>query len=74
MDLMQILLQLNANLPQIQQLLTELEMLFHQQLIVMVKQAADNYAAIQIEAAKNKLSNIKDNNDTRSLINYFCCL
>jgi hypothetical protein len=40
----------------------------------MVKQAADNYAAIQIEAAKNKLSNIKDNNDTRSLINYFCCL
>lgn len=52
--------------------------------ITVVKQAADNYAAIQIEAAKNKmsleqkiieaageikLSNIKDNNDTRALIN-----
>jgi len=52
--------------------------------LAVVKQAADNYAAIQIEAAKNKmaieqkilettgeikLSNIKDNNDTRALIN-----
>ncbi len=54
--------------------------------LTMVKQAADNYASIQIEAAKNKLSleqkitevsgdiklsNIKDNNDTRSLINSY---
>lgn len=54
--------------------------------IAIVKQAADNYAAIQIEAAKNKmyieqkitetagdikLSNIKDNNDTRALINNY---
>ena len=52
----------------------------------IVKQAADNYAAVQIEAAKNKLSleqkltevsgdikisNLKDNNDTRSLINSY---
>jgi hypothetical protein len=52
--------------------------------IAIVKQAADNYANSQIEAAKNrlgleqkiiesaadiKLSNIKDNNDTRNLIN-----
>jgi hypothetical protein len=54
--------------------------------LAVVKQAADNYAAIQIEAAKNKmaieqkilettgeikLSNIKDNNDTRALINSY---
>jgi hypothetical protein len=54
--------------------------------LTMVKQAADNYAAIQIEAAKNKmaieqkilettgeikLSNLKDNNDTRALINSY---
>ena len=52
--------------------------------LAIVKQAADNYAAIQLEAAKNKmaieqkilettgeikLTNIKDNNDTRALIN-----
>ena len=52
----------------------------------IVKQAADNYAAVQIEAAKNKLSleqkitevsgdiklaNMKDNNDTRALINNY---
>lgn len=54
--------------------------------LAVIKQAADNYAAIQIEAAKNKmaieqkilettgeikLSNIKDNNDTRALINSY---
>jgi len=54
--------------------------------LAVVKQAADNDAAIQIEAAKNKmaieqkilettgeikLSNIKDNNDTRALINSY---
>jgi len=54
--------------------------------LAIIKQAADNYAATQIEAAKNKmaieqkiletssdikLSNIKDNNDTRSLINSY---
>lgn len=54
--------------------------------LAIVKQAADNYAAMQIEAAKNKmsleqkitevagdikLSNIKDNNDTRALINNY---
>jgi hypothetical protein len=54
--------------------------------LTIVKQAADNYAAIQIEAAKNKmaieqkilettgeikLSNLKDNNDTRALINSY---
>jgi uncharacterized protein (DUF488 family) len=54
--------------------------------LTIVKQAADNYANTQIEAAKNKLSleqkitevageiklaNIKDNNDTRALINNY---
>jgi hypothetical protein len=54
--------------------------------LTIVKQAADNYAAVQIEAAKNKLgleqklteisgdiklSNLKDNNDTRALINSY---
>lgn len=54
--------------------------------LAIVKQAADNYAAVQIEAAKNKLSleqkltevagdiklaNMKDNNDTRTLINSY---
>jgi hypothetical protein len=52
--------------------------------LAVIKQAADNYAAIQIKATKNKmyleqkmlentsdikLSNIKDNNNTRTLIN-----
>jgi hypothetical protein len=54
--------------------------------LTIVKQAADNYAAVQIEAAKNKLgleqkltevsgdiklANMKDNNDTRALINSY---
>jgi hypothetical protein len=54
--------------------------------LTIVKQAADNYANIQIEAAKNKLgleqkitetaadikiSNIRDNNETRNLINSY---
>lgn len=54
--------------------------------LAVVKQAADNFAAMQIEAAKNKmaleqkivetsgdikLSNLKDNNETRSLINSY---
>jgi len=54
--------------------------------LTIVKQAADNYANTQIEAAKNKLSleqkitevageiklaNMKDNNDTRALINNY---
>lgn len=54
--------------------------------LTLVKQAADNYAAVQIEAAKNKLSleqkltevsgdiklsTLKDNNDTRALINNY---
>jgi hypothetical protein len=54
--------------------------------LAIVKQAADNYAYTQIEAVKNKmaieqkilettsdikLSNYKDNNDTRELLNKF---
>ena len=43
--------------------------------IAVIKQTADNYATLQIKATKMlentsniKLSNIKDNNDTRTLI------
>ena len=63
-----------------------MEMLKMHSSLAIVKQAADNYAYTQIEAGKNKmtieqkilettsdikLSNYKDNNDTRELLNLF---
>jgi hypothetical protein len=76
----------NAAMMEMLKMNTGLEKSIANSELTIVKQAADNYAAVQIEAAKNKLgleqkltevsgdiklANMKDNNDTRALINSY---
>lgn len=76
----------NANMVELLKIHASLDKSIDRSEINLSKQAADNYANIQIEAAKNrlgleqkisdigndiKLSIIKDNNETRNLINSY---
>jgi hypothetical protein len=76
----------NANMIEMLKIHSSLDKAITNSEITLMKQASDNYANTQIEAAKNKssleqkmielsndikLSLIKDNNDTRSLINSY---